>query len=287
MKRLPNAIILLVTYLVILFNIERISLSENRVIDISGFVYILVAVAIIFTLFFSFLRRTSLAKLLLIYDGIYIALKFTFFSKGTPIIGNELLNMLTEILFLSVGIVITNVLAQNIEDFISAVEKITFTGIRRVRDLQEAGPEIQTEMYRARRYNHPFTLVVLQPESFPIEVRLERAVVEIQRSMVARYVSVSLLKKISKQLRLPDLVFDIPDRRRFAILYPETNKQNSSNLINRIREISTKDGIKLAYGIASFPDDAVTFEELLAKAETGMLFTVDPSDRGPDGQDIG
>jgi hypothetical protein len=285
MKQLPNSIIILVLYLVILFNVERVTLSENRIIDLSGFVYALVALEIIIIIANPILRRAPLPHLILICDAIYFILKFTIFSKGLPMIGNELYSMLAEVLFITIGLVITHYLAKGLEDFIAAIEKITFTGLRRVREIHEANPDIQTEMYRARRYNHPVTLLVLQPESYPIEVMLERAVVEVQRSMVQRYVSVGLLKKISKQLRMPDLVFDIPERKRFAILYPETDRQISPILVNRINEVSKRDGIRLAYGISSFPDDAVTFEELLAKAESNMIFTIDPT-RGPDGQDI-
>jgi len=55
-------------------------------------------------------------------------------------------------------------------------------------------------------------------------------------------------------------------------LCPETNAASSEILRQRIQTaVKSSLGVSLTIGVASFPDDALTFEELLHKASAKLL----------------
>ncbi len=62
---------------------------------------------------------------------------------------------------------------------------------------------------------------------------------------------------------------DQQDQGRFIILSPESDVGGATALAERIRVAAEQQlGVAVTYGIASFPQDALTFEELVAYAET-------------------
>lgn len=68
-----------------------------------------------------------------------------------------------------------------------------------------------------------------------------------------------------------DTVLEDRKNGRFIILCPEIDGQNSTVLIERIRmAVSRQLGIEVQCGTASFPDTALTFEELVNRAESQL-----------------
>jgi GGDEF domain-containing protein len=89
--------------------------------------------------------------------------------------------------------------------------------------------------------------------------------------MMARYVITSLARIISKQLRRTDMVLDQHERGRFIIISPDTSASSSETLAQRIKSAAAEQlGVTVSCGVASFPDEALTFEELVHQAETGL-----------------
>ena len=68
----------------------------------------------------------------------------------------------------------------------------------------------------------------------------------------------------------------------FAIILPETAKESSRKIAERLRHhieeiaVTTKDGSivrpTISVGISSFPDDANTQEEIISKADKALYF---------------
>ena len=87
--------------------------------------------------------------------------------------------------------------------------------------------------------------------------------------MVSRFVSVSLAKIITREARRTDLIISQGEGdNRFLILCPETKGRDTINLAERIRStVMDRLGVDINYGIASFPEEALTYEELLQRAE--------------------
>jgi GGDEF domain-containing protein len=59
---------------------------------------------------------------------------------------------------------------------------------------------------------------------------------------------------------------------RLIVLCPETNNEDSRILAARISEIVyEKTGVKVEWGFATFPDDALNFDDLVDKAVSKLL----------------
>jgi GGDEF domain-containing protein len=90
---------------------------------------------------------------------------------------------------------------------------------------------------------------------------------EIQTNLARRYAMGKISDVISSTARRPDLVMKHNQLDRFILLCPETTIASSEILRERIQsEVKTSLGVSISIGVASFPDDALTFDELLRKA---------------------
>lgn len=272
MRRLPISISGLVFYLLVIFNIDRIVIDNEKLVDIAGFVFVIIALFIILIIQFDFFRRQSIGTLLFISIILYFIGKFFIFSYYTDWNGKTGYLILTEIAVLWIAILLARIASSSLKDFQEAVESISFSNLDRARELDEALSDIQAEFYRSRRYNYPLTLVVVQPDRNPNEYNPNAAIMEIQQSMQSRFATVNLARELSKNLRLLDTIIDLKKNMRFAILYPQTEGDKATSLIQRINAVADQMGISVACGHASFPDDALTFDELLRTANDKIRF---------------
>jgi GGDEF domain-containing protein len=86
---------------------------------------------------------------------------------------------------------------------------------------------------------------------------------------------VRLFNTIKEQLRTVDMVMADRENGRFVILCPEIDAQGANMLTDRIgKALSSQLGINISHGVASFPEEALTFEALLTEAD-GHLKQVD------------
>jgi GGDEF domain-containing protein len=116
------------------------------------------------------------------------------------------------------------------------------------------------------------SLIVLQPTSGSIQSDVQKAVQEIQKNMMLRFLLTNLGQIISQEARRTDLILNQGKEGRFVVLCPETTSKGVLGLAERIRSTaSDRLGLSLTYGIASFPDEALTFDDLLHKAERELI----------------
>jgi hypothetical protein len=241
-------------------------------VDIKGFVYVLIALAILAIIQFGRIRDQPLGILLFVATTLYFIGKFSVFYYYTRWNENTIYLIITELAVLWIGIWLAKLVGNAIKDFSDAVESITFSSLEKTKTIDEAKREIQAEFYRSRRYNYPLTMVVVQPETNLMEYNPQIAIQEMQRALLSRYATVSLARELSKDLRLLDTIIDLKRNMRFAILYPQTEGDKADYLIERINTIATELGIGVTCGHASFPTDALTFDELLNTASDHMRY---------------
>jgi hypothetical protein len=88
----------------------------------------------------------------------------------------------------------------------------------------------------------------------------------IQTDIVNRFTSARVGQIIDERIRQTDLV--LRDKRwRFVILCPETDLSAGLVLARRIIEaVHEKTGLDILWGVAAFPEEALTFDDLLRKA---------------------
>lgn len=271
MRYLRLYTIALLLDLTVLFNIERLDYGADNVIDIPTFTYILTIAGVISVFVIPAMWRYSAYIPVVVWLSVYLILRSTIFNNGPLFGGVGTYITITEMTLFSTSIWLAQRVSHNFYDFEQAVENITFTSTRRVRQLEEATEDIQVELVRSRRHQRPLSILVVEPLPGSIHAALHRTVREVQKAMMSRYVLMSLARLISNELRRTDLILEQRDRGRFIILSPETDTESSSILADRIRTVAAEQfGMSIACGAASFPDNAFTFEELVYQAEANL-----------------
>jgi hypothetical protein len=270
MKRLPVSIILLIIFLAFFFNLERIDVGDQELININTFVYILITLAVVFIVMLPVLRRMKITLLLFFSDLLYFILKFAVFNENPFWGGYYSYITLVEFTLFSLGVVIAHWVGANMDDFEKAVENITFAEIKRASNLRDAVESINNEIYRSRRYNHPLTMIMVEPLKGSQEMILNQSVREVQESMISRYVSISLARALREYIRRTDMLVEQPDKGRFIVITPETNKIESDRVISKIYQAASSIGAEVAVGLCAFPDDALTLEDMLCRAELDL-----------------
>jgi hypothetical protein len=270
MKRLPVSIILLIIFLAFFFNLERIDVGDQELININTFVYILITLAVVFIVMLPVLRRMKITLLLFFSDLLYFILKLVVFTENPFWGGYYSYITLVEFTMFSLGVVIAHWVGANMDDFEKAVENITFAEIKRASNLRDAVESINNEIYRSRRYNHPLTMIMVEPLKGSQEMILNQSVREVQESMISRYVSISLARALREYIRRTDMLVEQPDKGRFIVITPETNKIESDRVISKIYQAASSIGAEVAVGLCAFPDDALTLEDMLCRAELDL-----------------
>ncbi len=273
MKHLSRSVLVLVLFLTFFFNIERLhSADYYYLVPIQGFVYILGIGVILLILTVPALRRLPEPLTLSAWLGVYLICKvFLFASVNHPLLGGyDTYISLTEACLVCLSDLLSRPLARNLDDFEQAVSHITFAGTaRRIKKLSAATEDIRTEMLRSRRYKRPLSLILIRPDPVSLNATLHRTIQQVQEAMISRYVFTSLGHEISDVLRRTDMILESDKQDRFIILCPETDAAKSQVLAQRIRaKLIEKLGVASTLGIASFPDEAVTMDELIQRAET-------------------
>lgn len=275
MKNIQYLLVLFIIGLTIFFNIERLDFGQNNLINIASFVYVLGGSANILTFAVPILRRSKVFVSLLLWAIIYLLLKLLFWSfdlvGARPLLGGIYTYLsITEMVLLLITVGVAHKISAALLDFEDAVKRITFTDDnKRVRQLENASEDIGLEIFRSRHHHRPLSLIVVQPKPESIKVAIHRAVQETQQAMISNYVINSMAHTISKYLRRTDLILEQRGQGRFMVLSPETTASDSHLLADYIQTISEEQlGISVCCGIATFPDEALTFEELVQHAES-------------------
>jgi len=146
------------------------------------------------------------------------------------------------------------------------------TGLANRRAFDEI---LHTELTRADRYKNPLSLIILDLDSFKEfndhyghpagDVRLKE-----------------IGEMLQQNVREPDIAARYGGE-EFAVILPSTNKEGALKLADRLRKAAeakapdhkhsshTIPGYTISLGVASFPDDAITLDNLLLAADNAEL----------------
>jgi hypothetical protein len=276
MKQLPTSILALILGFAFFFNIERIDFQQDGLVNVSTLVYILVTIASLVSIRLRAAYTLSPAALILFWQAIYL---FTnMFLLDRPFHGDLIYVYVTEITFLSVIVLLSQRVALHLRDFEEAVENITLADLNRPhKALAESIADVQNQMYLSRRHDRPLSVIVLKTEQPSLQVLWNRAVLEVQQAMMGRYVASRMIRVLDHELRRTDLLVHNGDG-SFVVVCPETSSLSLQTMIERICDSFREQlGISVLYGTASFPENALTFEELLSKAEAQLTELPQPA----------
>ncbi|MCC6904765.1 MAG: hypothetical protein IT326_02915 [Anaerolineae bacterium] len=257
----------LIAWLVLFYNIERVTEPLN----IASFVYVFVPVtAGIVLLVPRVSKRTYLIAYIIFILLIYVVLKFIFPRPSSLFISAAIIEV--------VSIIFTVVLVKQVGNFLwdfeDTIENLTFHQIGLPPRLYETTEteDLYREVKRSRRFRHSLSLLVLRPQFDPRSIQLNRVMVELQKTMAERYIQARVAKLLSDTLRDIDLV--VVSGQEYIVMLPETDAEEAQKTSVRLQRAVTEElGIDVAVGSAAFPQEAVTLRGLIETATTAL----DPS----------
>jgi len=201
---------------------------------------------------------------MIFWASIYFALsRFLDRSLSAP---NSFETIFIEVVLLELGVFLSYQLAvelANSESLIDAMASGAFPS--QAIDFEDALTSIRNEVSRSRRYHRPLSLLIFQ-----VEPENKSAIRELfrgfHRDLVSRFSSARMGQIIGEQIRQTDIL--MRDKvGRFVILCPETDKDGVLLFGERIHiGLEDSTGLRISWGCSSFPDEALTFDDMVARA---------------------
>ena len=252
-------------YLAVIFVLGQADYADQPLINFANYFYLAVLVAMPLTLFFPRISRISVYIPLLFWAIVYIVL-LQLINRNYSANRGELPVIALEFMMLEVGVWFAHQLALQISHAESIMDALALSAFpNRARDIESEHQRIKIELTRSRRYHRPLSLVMIQSESED-EKLIREAFKNIQHDLMSRFTSARVGQIIDDRIRQTDLVLR-DYKGRFIILCPETDLPSASLLAKRISQaIKERTSLRVLWGVAAFPEEALTFEDLLQKA---------------------
>ncbi|MEI6290352.1 MAG: hypothetical protein WCP19_07970 [Chloroflexota bacterium] len=271
MKNITTPLILIVIYLAIVFNFETVTITNSVELKIHSYLDLLIMVMIVFSMLFSLFSKlpgyANLAFWLTVYFAVWIIVP----KDPSPQI--TLTVTIVEVLCVSIGALLVSEFIHRLVEMDKTLQDLiysSFTG--RTIKMEEAEFEIKNELLRSRRYQHQMTILVVKPNPESIDLLAKKSEKEINHTIARKYTLGKISEVLNATSRRPDLVIKQEGNDNFIIIAPETSGEKSALLNDRVRDAIKKNlDITVEIGTATFPEDALTFDELLRKASTNLL----------------
>jgi hypothetical protein len=260
--------------------VDRIGLSRTGDAGLAAWVYLLVLWVIALPLLVGALRRAQPWVTVSFALAAYMIIKVLL--PASPGSGRFQIHLaITEAALVGLAALLAWRLASGLGALDSALAAVGFGDYPALPlESPQATSEILGEMARSRRHDRPLSVAVLAPRPDSLRLAVEAAGEEVQRALRTRYVRGRLARVIADHLRRTDLLFEDQATGRFVILSPETGADGAELLLGRIRRAAAALNLEVDSGNASFPDQAIAFEQLLAQAEQ-RLAGIAPEVPGP------
>jgi GGDEF domain-containing protein len=254
-----------------LYNIERL----EKPINIASFVYVFVAICAVLVLSVPRLNKMPFYWLFGLALLPFLGLKY---QLGYEILG-QLAITVTEICAIGVTIFLASQIGQRLEELRLVVTNLTVGQTGTATQPFEVGQgHIYREIRRARRHQRPLTLLSiaiaddvtgLPTERFNQDVPLQRFIKDIQNDLVAKYMQARVADLLIAQFEDSAVITQRDEH--FVTLLPETNREDVTEIVDKLQAtVAEKLGLQIKVGVSTFPDEAVTFETLLERAEGKM-----------------
>lgn len=265
MTNLKNSIAFLFAYLILVFGVAQVNYIEQNILNFEPAFFILVALAVLAGLYLPSVSRLSIYAYLFFWAVVY-GLVWVFYWRLQDHPSNfQILGIQFILVVISAG------LAFDVGQHLNAINNM-FEGLsvttypNRTLELQKAEDRISAELTRSRRYHHPLSLLIVELEKNRYKYKREN-LDGLQKDLLQRFAIARIGQIISDGARETDLILR-DQAGRFVLLCPETNFERSVVFGERIRKaVAENMDTEVAWSSASFPDEALTFDELVERAE--------------------
>ncbi len=272
MKRMRFWVAIMIVWMFLVYSIER----GNDAVNITGAAYIFVPVVAVLMIAVPAMREIPLWVLLASQGALFLMIK----TWGATVWGSALPLTVTELFIISVTASLARSVSKGVGEFEHALARITIGSTDALADsLSNGEAEMSKELKRARNHQRPLGLLAIEIENASIQAVLDRMVQEAVQAMMKQYVLSDVARTLCEKLEDYDIIARHDDN--FLILLPEVTSGQLFDLAGRLREVVYEEtGVALKVGVASFPEDALTFENLMEKAVQGLEGSVEVEELG-------
>lgn len=271
MSELKLSITILISYVIVILGLANIDSFQESVIDFSPLFFVFVGVIVFSQLMITgnIIRRglqISNYMVVLFWSVLYV-IAAIYVEGGEKPVQVQIIQLL--LIAISAG------LAYDVGKRISRVDE-TLNGLslsafpNRVRELATSQDLISAEITRSRRYHRPLPILALQLQKRDEDHDLNQYEA-LERDILERFAVARVSQILSDLARTTDII--LRDKNgQFVVICPETNFNNLTILAERI-EAAVNDELDagLNWGSALFPDEALTFDELLEMARSRLV----------------
>lgn len=267
MNELRISFTLLALYLLALFAVGEVFDDYGLIFKFPSHFYFLLVAVVGVNLFVPRLSWMSVTALM----GFWSLIFFVVASLYVQVNGTSTLQILgIEFILIQVAVWMScnlNSQMRAVETLMENLASATYTN--RTLDLRQAAERIKVEMTRSRRHHRPLSVILIEPEK--ITANEDQQAYKLMREDLLRHFAAARIGQImTNEVRQTDLILRAPEG-HFIVLCTETPRENSIVLAERLQEAIQKGiGASVLWSVASFPDEALTFEELLNKAQSEL-----------------
>ncbi len=267
MSELKLSITILVSFVIAVLGIGNVEQFQANIIDFSPAFFVLMAVVVFSELivtgvFINAGVKLSYYTIIVFWLAVYVVVWF-FDERPVEVhLIQALLLVLSSILSYDVG--------KRIYQFDKTLEGLSSSAYpNRARDMHLSQDLIAAEITRSRRYHHPLSILAVRIER-PTGKGGWKELENLANDMIERFAIAKASQILSDLARGTDIVLSDKNG-QFVILCPETNLSSVAILAERIA-LAVEDDIhvKINWGSAAFPDEALTFEDLLQTAKSRL-----------------
>ena len=265
MKNLKLTIFWAAIYLGMIFILGNTDYIGRPVINFASYFYVTVLIAFPVTMFFPSISRASPFVPLLVWAGFYLVV-LQVIDRGPSTKALQYSVIVLEFILLEVGVWLAYRLAVQISHAESALEALALSAFpSRAASIDDENQRIKVEFSRSRRYLRPLSLVVIETRQED-EKRVREMLKTVQHDLSQRFNYARVGQIIDECVRQTDLILK-DQKGRFVILCPETGAESATLLARRItRAVQDRTDTQVHWGVAAFPDDARSFDEMVQKA---------------------
>ncbi len=271
MKRFRISLIQLLIFTGFLLNIERVDIgTDQNIINLETFMYIIAGIAISSTILLPNKWKLSTRTIATFWVIVYLIIKIGRSPEHPFLGGVHTYLTIVEISLLILAVILTRRVLEDMQSIENIIANITLADLSsRVKNLDQAMPDINKEIIRSRRYQRPLSILAIQISAETMQTNAEHLSQDIINTMLSRYAMSSLIRAIDKEIRRPDLILKHSEDNQIILMLPETDEQGTKVVIDNMKTIAHNIvGESVSLGAATFPQDALTFEELIKHAAT-------------------
>lgn len=263
MKHLRFKLAAILAWFFFIYNIEKLF----GVVNIATYVYVLIFIYSIMLALIRPLQRLALHWLLLASLLPYFILKA---QSGVAISGIGLPLLVTEICAILITVVLIRNMSNGLEEIREAITKLTLGNLTKGSEAFDSGQSrVYREIRRARRYQRPASLLAISTTPYSKEISLDRFIKDAQHQIIDEYIAARVSNLLANEIGDPGVI--LRRDKHFITLLPETDQEKAIEMANKLRTAAQENlGLEFKVGMATFPDEAVTFESLLQNAEADM-----------------